>query len=354
VAPASGDGQLLDLTTGVARALPGSRTTAAFSGDGKVVAWVDSRAAPRLLWSLVAQQAAVPVPLTHPGEALSDVALDATGADLAVVHHPAAGGAQLEVVALSAAGGAVVAQGPAAVTPVFTANGGGIAFVSGGNAVVAALPGGSGKPAATALPHGATGVLQAFVDAQVSGDTKALGALSVSGVNAAAATPHGLSRGYVVSAVANPDGTVGATARLVVDASGGKPSAAFADESLVLSPAPDGATLLVSRLTVTTLHDWPFGPHVVQVVPASQGGKLVLHVQFDSDLRESTVAGAVSVARQGGGVLFETTTYDVNTRTATVSVDTPDATPVTLTVATSLVDVAGESLATAFTVATGG
>ncbi len=65
----------------------------------------------------------------------------------------------------------------------------------------------------------------------------------------------------MISAVPNADGTVAATARLIVDPSATHPAASFADESLVLSPK-DGGGYVVSSLTAGQLKDEPIGPQV--------------------------------------------------------------------------------------------
>jgi hypothetical protein len=95
---------------------------------------------------------------------------------------------------------------------------------------------------------------------------------------------------------------------------------------------------------------------VVAVLPGTSGSPLqsVLRVSFDSDLRAATVAGAITVTSRTGTVLAATTVYDANSRTATITLNVPAGTPVTVRVATSLVDVDGQALASAFSVQTGG
>jgi hypothetical protein len=345
------DGVLIDLGTLQSRALPGSRQTVAFSGDGALVSWVDaSTAAPRLLTSPVARDTTVSVPLSHPGDSIPAIALDSTGTHIAVVDAPTGGTGSLDVVALPS--GTVVATGPAALAPVYSTQGDQLAFVSGGTAQLAQVPGIVAGTALNVLPDGAADTLKAFVDAQVAGDTATLRNLSAPAVAAAAATPPGLSRAYVISAAPNPDGTVAATARLIIDPSATHAAASIADESIVLSPAAHGA-FLVSSLTAGPLHDEPLGPHVLSVVPVS-GATLVLRVSFDSDLREATVAPAITVAGHDGNPLSTSTVYDPASRTATVTVAVPADTPVRLSITSSLVDVDGQALASLFTSAAGG
>ncbi len=344
------DGVLIDLSSLQSRRLAGSRQLAAFSGDGSTVAWADPTGpSPRLMTSSVARDAAVAVPLSPAGGRIDAIALDRTATRLAVAAQPAGGGGGLDVLALPS--GTVVARGPGADQLLYSVQNDRLAILSGGSVLTARLPGVAPGTTLNLLPDGAADTLKAFVDAQVNGDTAQLQSLSVPGSGAVGATSHGLSRGYVVSASANPDGTVSATARLIVDPSATHPAPSSADESLRLSP--QGGTYLVSSVTVGVLHDEPVGPHVVSVVPIS-GGTLVLRVSFDSDLRPETVAAAITVTNRAGRHLAAAVVYDPNTRTATVTLAVPPATPVTLGVDTSLVDVDGQALATAFTTAAGG
>ena len=344
------DGQLIDLVSGQSRQLTGSRQTAAFSGDGQLVAWVDAAANPaRLLTSPVGRDAAATVPLDHPADSISAIALDRTGANVGVSDQPPTDGGELEILALPS--GSVLAHAPDARQPVYSPRGDRIAFISGGSAQVATVPGAVRGTVVNALPDGAASALKAFVDAQVQGNATALATLSGSGVDAVGATPHGLSRAYVISAVPNADGTVAATARLIVDPSATHPNASFADESLTLSPK-DGGGYVVSALNAGHLNDEPIGPQVVSVVPVT-GPTLVMRVSFDSDLRADTVAGAITVTTRSGRTVTVTTVYDPNTRTATITTNVPAQTAVTLHVATSLVDVDGQALAAAFSAATG-
>jgi hypothetical protein len=345
------DGTLIDLATQQTRPLPGSRLIAAFSGDGAVVTWVDATTLrAHLFTSPVARQAAAAIPLDHPGDAINGVALDQTGSHLAVVDQPATGDGGLDVLALPS--GTVIASGPQSSAPVFLARGNRLAFAAAGVVDVAPLPGVQTGTAVNSLPDGAASSLKAFVDAQVAGDAATLQNLSAAGLDATGSTPPGLTRAYVISAVANPDGTVSATARLIVDPSAGHAAASFADETLGLSPKA-GGSYLVSSLNAGPLSDEPIGPHVVSVAPIA-GPTLVLRVSFDSDLRAPTVTDAITVTTRDGTTLLATTVYDPNTRTATVTVPAPASTVVTLSVGTTLVDVDGQSLASAFTTVSGG
>jgi hypothetical protein len=349
---AGADGQLIDLASQQTRALPGSNLTAAFSGDGTTVAWVDATATPaQLITTPVARSATAAIPLNRPGDTIGAIALDQTGSHVAVVDEHAAGGGELDVLALPS--GAEIASGPESRAPAYSPQGDHLAFVSGGSAQIAPVPGVAAGTAVNLLPDGAASALKAFVDAQVAGDTATLQNLSVPGVDATGSTPPGLSRAYVISAVSNPDKTVTATARLIVDPSHGHAAASFADESLGLSPKVGGSTYQVTSLSTGPLHDEPIGPHVVSVVPVA-GDTLVLRVSFDSDLRGDSVAGAITVSTRKTGPLLTTVVYDPNTRTATITVPVDPDTAVTLTIATSLVDVDGQALATPFRAVSGG
>ncbi len=241
----SSDGTLIDLGSGRSRQLPGSRHAAAFSGDGRVVTWVDAGSNPaRLLTSPVGRDATALVPLDHPGGSIGGIALDRTGSHVAIADQPPTDGGELEILALPS--GSVLARAANAQAPVYSTAGDRIAFISGGAARIATVPGTAAGTVVNALPDGAAGALKAFIDAQVQGNATALDALSASNVDAAARTPHGLSRGYVISAVPGSDDTVAATARLIVDPSAAHPAASFADESLVLSPKGDGGYVVSS------------------------------------------------------------------------------------------------------------
>lgn len=348
----SQDGQLVDLAGGHAQALPGSRTAVAFSGDGSTVAWADSTGAPQLMTSPVATVTATAVPTGHPGAAVSDVALDQAGTRIAFLAHTGAGAGELDVESLPT--GSLLANGPAASRAVFLTNGDLGVVTAGGQAAEVAVPGTNQGTSPNALPDGAAAALQSFVDAQTAGDRAALRSLSVSTIDAVHDTPRGLTRSYVISAVANSDGSVSATARLIVDSSPGHPLASFADETMVLAKVAGSSPFQVTQLTVGALTDEPVGPHVLHVVSKTSSGKLVLQVSFDSDLAASTVVPAIEVTTRGGALLTTSTSYNPDTRTATVVVNTPADSAVVLNVGTGLLDVDGQALAQIFSTVTGG
>ena len=347
----TGDGVLIDLDSLVSRPLPGSREIAAFSGDGSTVAWVDATSSPtRLLTSPVSHQATATVPLHSPTDTISAIALDPGASHLAIVDQAATGGSELDVLSLPS--GTIIARGPEARDPVYATRGDRLAFVSGGTAQIARLPGVQPGTAVNLLPSGAATTLEALVDAQVNGDANSLAALAAPGLNILAASPSHLSRGYLVSAVGNADGTVTATARLIADPTTGHAAVSFVDETVALS-ARAGGGYLVSALHAGALQDEPIGPHVVSVAPVS-GSTLVLRVSFDSDLRAASVASAITVTTRAGAPLRVTTVYDADTRTATITVPVSAGTAVRLTIGTTLVDVDGQALASPFTAVSGG
>jgi len=347
----TGDGVLIDLDSLVSRPLPGSREIAAFSGDGSTVAWVDATSSPtRLLTSPVSHQATATVPLHSPTDTISAIALDPGASHLAIVDQAATGGSELDVLSLPS--GTIIARGPEARDPVYATRGDRLAFVSGGTAQIARLPGVQPGTAVNLLPSGAAATLEALVDAQVNGDANSLAALAAPGLNILAATPSHLSRGYLVSAVGNADGTVTATARLIADPTTGHAAVSFVDETVALS-ARAGGGYLVSALHAGALQDEPIGPHVVSVAPVS-GSTLVLRVSFDSDLRATSVASAITVTTRAGAPLRVTTVYDADSRTATITVPASAGTAVRLTIGTTLVDVDGQALASPFTAVSGG
>jgi hypothetical protein len=147
---------------------------------------------------------------------------------------------------------------------------------------------------------------------------------------------------------------VRATVTLVVDPSSQHPTAQVASEDLVLAPSSDGTTYLVTSLHVGGLRDEASGPHVTQISLDSGTRATTIAVSFDSDLDAASVAGALSVLGPAGNVIPISTTYDADTRTALVTLQGAAAGPYTVQVSTSLHDVDGTALATAFSGAVDG
>ena len=349
--PATG-GQLLNITTGTSRLLTGAAPGGvAFSADGKTIAWIDQTGGgSRLLTEPVDRDTPATVSTLDPAARLSDLALNGDGTQVAYVIAPASGSAHLVIAQLPS--GAAVAVAPAASGAAFAPAGKTVGLITTGAAGLqvetATVPGAGVGPVAPVLPAAAGSALDAFVDAQVRGDRKALTTLSGPGVDVFARAPHGLSRAYVVSAVAQAGGTVSASVELIIDPTGHRATASVADETLTLSPSADGSTYLVTDIGATTLHDQSSGPHVVHVGSSTAAGALVLQISFDSDLDVRSLPSAVVVTSAAGLTLSGVTTYDANTRTATVTLASLTGGPVHVTVATSLRDIDEQAPAEAF------
>ena len=350
-APGStGGGQLLNIAAGTSRLLSGvTAGGVAFSADGRTVAWIDAGGAgSRLVTEPVDRDTPASVSTLDPSAPTSDVALNVDGTEVAYVLSASTGAAQLVVAQLPS--GAPLAVSPAGSAPAFAPSGGGFGFIastpSGAQVERGMIPG-SSAAARLAAPAAASSTLDAFVDAQVRGDRKALTALSGPGVDASARAPHRLSRAYIVSVSASSDGTVNATVELIVDPTGHHSTASVADERLALSPSTDGSTYLVVDIDTTSLHDQSSGPHVVRV-SSSATGAFTLQISFDSDLDASSVPGAISVTSASGVATPISTTYDTSSRTATVTLASLPAGPLRVAVSTALRDIDGQALAAAF------
>jgi hypothetical protein len=232
-----------------------------------------------------------------------------------------------------------------------------VAYVSNtasGPAVVeATVPGASAARTAAQIPAAANSTLQAFVDAQVRDDLATLAALSAPGVEAAPATPTSLSRAYVISTYLKPHGVVSASVELILDPSAGHAAAQVASETLSLARTAPGSAFLVTGILSTPLHDESSGPHVVQVTSSNQLGVTTLQVSFDSDLNPFTVSGAFTVLSASGTPLASTASYDADSRTATVTLNSASSGVLTLEISTTLGDVDGQTLARTFQTAVG-
>jgi len=348
---AGGGGRLLDVSTGKSRALSGSATDVAFSGDGATVAWVDhSQSPPRLETEPVDSAALLTVSTLDPSADLSHVALSAHGEEAAYVVHPHSGASQLVVAQLPS--GTPVAVGPAAADIAFSPKGDRVAFVAttqlGPSVEVARIPGASASSqAASRIPAAANTTLHAFVDAQVRGDETVLDALG-SGAGASGTTPAGLTRAYIISAASNANGTVTARVELIVDPTSKHNTPETADETLALAPDASAGSYVVTSLDVSSLHDQIAGPHVVDVNTTVTQDALTVQVSFDSDLDVSSLKNAIKLISSNGDSLAAVTAYDADSRTATVTYSGSVTGPVTVIIATSLRDVDGQHLPALF------
>jgi len=350
LAPQSGSlgGQLLTIGSAKLETLAGSATGVAFSADDSTVAWID-QSGPRSLLRSESPGTGAPVAVAplDLGASLSGVALNPNGSQVAYVERTAGGAPETVVAQLPS--GAAVATGPGASALAFSPDGRSLALAGTGGAALRAPIPGAAQLIAGGLPGAARTALQAFVDAQVSGDTSVLTSLSTDAAGAAAGTPSGLTRGYVVSAAANPDGTVTANAELIVDPTAAHPEPSKLDETLTLGRGPDGTSYLITSLVTDGLHDESPGPHVLGVSTAVEHGVVVVRVTFDSDLDQTTIPGSIRVALTAGGAIDAPVTYNADTRTATVRLDGSPGGPISVLVAQTLRDVDGQVLASAFT-----
>ena len=351
LAPAAGaDGTLLDLNSGTSRSLSGAVSEVAFAGDSKTVAWVDrSGTTPRLLTEPANQDTQALISTLNPGASLSLVALDYDGTEVAYVVTPDSGNAELVVAQL--ASGSPLAIGPVTRTAAFSRQGDALAYleeVPGGIAVqLASIPGVS-QPSVGTVPRAAAEALNGFVSAQVSGSSSALRTLSAPEVDAAGQTPRGLTRAYVIDAVLGPAGTVNATVELIVDANPTHLAPRVSSETLTLIQAATDGPFVVSAMNVTPLRNQASGPHIVHVSTAHGTRQYTVQVAFDSDLNPATVQGAITLVTAAGLPLPAVVTYDADTRTATLTLDSAPSGPVTVDVATSLRDINGLHLALPF------
>jgi hypothetical protein len=351
---ATSAGHLFDVATGAARALSGSTDSVVFSGDSRVVAWVDQSASkPRLLSEPVDVDAPATISTLNPGSPLKVLSLSHDGSDVAYVLTAADHSGQLVVAQVPS--GTPLAVGPAASAAVFSANDA-LAMLVPANGVqtvqLATVPGVTSH-ATSNLPALASSALNAFVDAQVSADSGAMRTLTASTIDAAGKTPRGLSRAHVIDAVLSDDGTVSATVTLIVDPTAAHAVVRVADEQITLRQTRNGGAFTVTALQVSPLHDQPAGPHIVHLSNAVNGGQYVVQVSFDSDLARSTVDSALTILNSDGTPLTATTTYDPDSRTATVTLERIPSGQIRVHIAPSLRDVNGDALASPFSATLG-
>jgi len=353
VAPAQGTGGLLlDLGTGVSTPLSGSADDVAFSADGKTVAWVDrTQSSPKLRTEPTGSSTPLTVSTLYPSADLTQVALSADGGEIAYVAHRHPGSRQLVVAQLPS--GAPLAIGAPVSDVVFAARGDRVGFITteelGPTVETATVPGASApNQTASGVPSAASTALHAFVDAQVRGDNSVLSDLSAADAGAVDRTPAGLSRAYIISAAANPDGTIAARVELIIDPTSKHDSPETADETLTLTQGSSGGSYIVTALHVSALRDQLAGPHIVNVSTTVSPDSLVVQIGFDSDLDTSTISKAIALLSSSGDALGATTVYDADSRTATVTYSGAVSGPVTVVIATSLRDVDGQQLPAMF------
>jgi len=356
-APTGTGGSLLNVSTESEQVLQGAGSDVTFSASGTSVAWVDETAQPAGLFTeAVGQNAPVSVPLPDATASPSDVDLDMNGQEIAYISTDSAGVAELVVAQLPSGT-------PLAVSPISNASqltlspdGTEIAFVSttasgGANVEQAAVPGTTKAQISGAnIPDGANDTLQQFVQAQVGQngqpDLATLAQLTTQTADAASNTPPNLSRAYIISTYVQSQGVYGASIELIVDPDPGHTTARVASETVLLAQEPSGGYLVTSAFT-TPLRDESAGPHVVQVSTNTAAGVTTLVITFDSDLDPGSVANAISVM-SASSALASTAVYNVDTRTATVTIPNAPSGKLTLTIATTLADYEGQTLAHSF------
>ncbi len=156
------------------------------------------------------------------------------------------------------------------------------------------------------------------------------------------------TRAYVIDAVLGPAGTVTATVELIVDAKATHLTPRVSSETLTLSQTATDGPFVVSAMNVSPLRDQASGPHVVQVSAAHTDGQYTVQVAFDSDLNPATVQDAITLVTASGASLPAAVSYDPETRTATLSLESAPSGTVMVDVATSLRDINGQHLALLF------
>jgi hypothetical protein len=333
----SAEGSVVDLTTGVGHALPDVVDQPAFSADGGTVGWFDGPGSPRGL--ALAPSAGGPVlrlPLALvPGDRVSDLGLAPAGGRFVYTVHPASGQSELRLAATDDGATLAVARGGGA-SPNWAPDGGSVAVLAGAGAkaqiAVADVP-----RQTASVPDAAAWLATAFASAQVERDQGALRALATSGVSVAALPAA--SRASIVQVSLQADGSYRAELRLVVDPTPGHPAARAFTEELVLRTAGRGGPLVVAAAP-GALADLPPGAHVTRVAAGATPGTVAL--TFDADLDPASVRNAFTVS--AGTPRPVAATYDVATRTVTLSPASPLTGPVTVTVHTGLRDIAGQRL----------
>ncbi|MFN2568303.1 MAG: Ig-like domain-containing protein [Candidatus Dormibacteria bacterium] len=347
--PGAPSGTLVALATRGSRDLPGSHSVAAFSPDGRTVAWSYGEGV-AVSPTDRDEPVGVDLPSAYRGP-VTDLAVSNDQSKVAFV----TGGSTPQsrsVVVLQVASGRTLAVGGRAAAPVFSAPGDRLGLVvadARGGLTAATAPISAAPAAAVApvtVPPAAESVLNRFLAAQVSGDAAAITRLSGGDQAIGRRTPRGLSRSNVVDAAIRGDGTEVAHVQLIVDPSAVRP-ASSAEETITLAPGGDQG-YSVRSATVGPLRDQPPGPHITQVKAASRDASTVL-VTFDSDLASASVARAISIRTTDGSPVASTTSYNPDTRTATVTVSNGAAHGLQLLVGSALTDIDGQTLAVPFT-----
>jgi hypothetical protein len=347
---------LLDLQRGTQQSVAGA-SVRAFSGDGSTAAWVDRspNGALRLETQALGGSPVVPISLFDPSGSVSSLALNGNATAAAYVEQPAGGSPQTVVSSIPS--GAIEAVGEGGSALAFSPDGLRLAMLGAPDSAPpvqeARVPGAAAAARPVGVPAAARAAVEAFVAAQVAGSASTMASLSVPAAAVASQTPDGLSRGYVISTAANPDGTVTATAELIVDPTSRHPRPSTDDETLTLTRSSDGASFLVTSLQSAGLHEERPGPRVVGVTSIVAHGQPVVQISFDSDLDRTTITQAIGLFDAAGNAIGAQVSYDAESRTATLTLTgTAPQGPITVSVSTGLRDVDGQSLTADFSTPT--
>ncbi|MEA2618971.1 MAG: Bacterial Ig-like domain [Chloroflexota bacterium] len=320
-----------------------------FSGDGRRVAWIDGSGI-----SVQPLDGSGPAIRIRPdlagGDSVATPSLDGTGERVAYAVRHADGSGELRLVRVS--DGSLLATAPV-VQPsglTFSPNGAALAYLQrSGSRITAELVSLAGVPGApsagTAVPEVAGKAIERLVKAEVAGDPLDGLVATTLESDLLGQLPGDLSRGYVISAAPLPGSdAVTAQIRLLRDPTNGHPTAAFADQRVVLRPA-GAAYYVVSESTITRpFHDEPSGPQVVHVDTSRTSHLTTVRLTFDSDLDPSSVNKQVISL---GGAEPQAVSYDAASRTVTVTF-LRIRQPLDLTVDVGVRDVNGQGLAQQF------
>jgi Bacterial Ig-like domain len=329
----------------------------AFGTGGRHVAWVDRSGAGPVIDVAALDGSSAPIHVAVPGLAADDtitgLALDAAGDRVAYAVQHAGGTDEVRVGRVSDGDTLGTAASHQPSVPVFSPDGTSLAFLSrDGSRIVAEQVSAPGAPVdGASVPAAAAQAIDHLVDAEVAGDRQELDRLVASSDVEEALLDHlpdGLSRGYVISALATGD-AVTAQVRLLRDPTNDHPAAAFTDETVTLTRGADGYRVTQGSIP-EPLHDQPSGPQVIHVASWADrsADDTTVRLTFDSDLDPSSV-NPVGIALAGAPAgATPTVTYDAPSRTLTVTFAGIPHQPLDLTVNIGLRDVNGQGMADPF------
>jgi hypothetical protein len=323
-------GQLIDLVSGTAQALPAMIGKPSFTGDGATVAWLEttggkSRIVVRASGGGPVQAVALPV---ADGDAVSGLALSRDGSRFVYSVTFASGRTELRVAALPDAATLVVSPGANGDDPYWSPSGNMVAFRDDSVLAKIELP----RSALDQRP-GWPSVAAAFVNAQLSADRDAQQALGTA--NSAFPVTPKFSRGTVLWGLPGSGGTATVGIRLIQDDGSAADGTAGhgprqCDETLEMGTAADGS-LVIRKVVMGTWNNAPAGPQLSRVDTGSVPGTAQL--VFDSDLDPAAVTGTVTVSTPDGKPVAATVTYQAATRTLSIRADLTGITGTALNIA---------------------